>query len=619
MTLITKFVAPASEVADLGLKEIQMSRLGRFVALAGKNGAGKSRILTKLESYVRARFDGFDRVSNNRRDIAAYEQAIQRTPPDPALSHLKSLAEMANKQLDLTLGRVFSDESSGKFKAIRFVPKQLILQDPRQHASRELITRFAQAKIPGLNGSESNCLFYVRQLQERWWNASHQGFPGPQEVKLAAVAEYESFQETVQRLLREHLARNVDGEPTLFGKPISDTGLSDGQKVILQLCVALHAQRGEFDNTVFILDEPENHLHPSAAIELLESLYQGTEQSQIWIATHSIPLLAYVASVEPMALWYVEDGVVANSGRYPKKVLDSLLGTDERIGQLNAFTGLPAQLAAITYASESLLPPRVVISGDGDPQVTQVQEIITRLGNGSPLSVMDFGAGKGRLLDGLGCGLSDMGKSLSSQLEYFAFDQFLVDKNICQGVIHAHFPGGGPRYFSSREEFFSHKEDGSIAVVVMCNVLHEISPREWLNLFSDQSLIHRALRENGYLLVVEDQRIPVGEHAHEYGFIVLDTSHLRTLFAVKEEDVVAGSFVCDDKRSDGRLKAHLVAKSLLLRITTETRKKAIEQLKETAKENIKQLRTQAPTYANGQLHGFWIQQFANASLFLSDT
>lgn len=619
MALITKFVAPASEVADLGLKEIQMARLGRFVALAGKNGAGKSRILTKLEFYVDARSRGLPHVSQTREQIAAYTQAIRTRPDDPELSNWKNTLIGLNNQIDLIHGRVFSDESLTKLKAVRFVPKQLNLQDPRHHATKELIARFAQAKIPGLRGSENSCLFYVRQLQERWWNASHPQFDGTQEVKLAAVAEYESFQETVQRLLRERLTRNVDGEPTLFGKPISDAGLSDGQKVILQLCVALHAQRSEFDNTVFILDEPENHLHPSAAIELLESLYLGTEQSQIWIATHSIPLLAYVASIEPMALWFVEDGAVANSGRYPKKVLDSLLGSDERIGQLNAFTGLPAQLAAIKYASESLFPPQVTHNGEGDPQVTQVQKIVTRLGNGSPLSVLDFGAGKGRLLDGLGSSLSDMGKSLPSLLEYFAFDHFPADKKVCEGVIHAHFPGGDPRYFNSREDFFSHKEDGSIAVVAMCNVLHEISPREWLNLFSDQSLIHRALRADGYLLVVEDQRIPVGENAHEYGFIVLDTPHLRTLFAVKDEDVLAGSFVCDDSRGDGRLKAHLIARSLLVRITAETRKNAIAQLAETAKENVTKLRRQAPSYANGQLHGFWIQQFANASLFLSET
>jgi hypothetical protein len=67
---------------------------------------------------------------------------------------------------------------------------------------------------------------------------------------------------------------------------------------------------------------------------------------------------------------------------------------------------------------------------------------------------------------------------------------------------------------------------------------------------------------------------------------------------------------------DGRLKAHLISKSLLSRISSDSINSSIRQLKETAKDGIKNLRELPPTYANGQLSGFWTQQFANASLFL---
>jgi len=618
MTLITKFFVPANEVADVGLKEICMPRLGRFVALAGKNGSGKSRILNKLEWFVSARLNGYDQLSQHRQTVINHEKAIKNSPVSEHMTNWKAQVKSSQYQIDMIVGRVVPDEDSGKFKAIRFVPKHLNLQDPRQHPNSLLTVRFAQAKVPGIANSETTCLFYVKQLQERWWNVEHPKFSGTQEEKQSAIEIYKNLQDIIQRLLREKLDRNIDGEPTLFGNPISDTNLSDGQRVILQLCVALHAQKSDFENTVFILDEPENHLHPSAAIDLLESLYQATGNSQIWIATHSVPLLAYVASIEPMALWFVEDGAVANSGRSPQKVLEGLLGSDERIGQLNTFTGLPAQLASIQYACESLLPPQVVIGGERDPQVSQIQKIVASLGNGSPTSVLDFGAGKGRLLDGLGASLADMGQSLPTLLDYFAFDQFPTDKDTCKAVIQTHFPGEATRYFSSTDDFFSHKDEGSIAVVVMCNVLHEISAHAWQNLFSGQSLISRALRDDGYLLIVEDQRIPVGEQAHEHGFMVLDTPHLRTLFSIKDVDVQAGLFLVDDKRNDGRLKAHLVAKSLLNRMTTESRKTSIEQLRNTAKEKIKELRSQASSYANGQLHGFWTQQFANTSLFLDE-
>ena len=619
MTLISKFFAPIDEVEDVGLKEILMPRLGRYVALAGKNGSGKSRILNKLEWYVSARINAYDGIAERRERIAQHEAAIANNPGSPSIEAWRNTITSDNQQLTLRFERVVSNETAGRFKAIRFVPKQLNLADPRKSPSSHLDTGFAQAKVLGLTNFEQSCLFYVKKLQERWWNVSHQGFSGPNEVKQAVIADYEGFKAIVYRLLREQLDRDVDGEPTLFGNQISDANLSDGQKIILQLCVGLHAQKGDFDNTVFILDEPENHLHPSAVIDLLESLYQATERSQIWIATHSIPLLAYVASIEPMALWFIENGLVKNSGRAPQEVLKGLLGSDDRIGQLNAFTGLPAQLASIQYACESLLPPQVVSDGERDPQVSQIQKIITSFGDAAPVRVLDFGAGKGRLLGGLAEGFMAAKQNLPELIDYFAFDQFPEDQDICQSVIHTHIPGEIKRYFGSTEEFFSSKDDHSIDIAVMCNVLHEIAPRDWVKLFAAQSLIRRSLSDSGFLLIVEDQRIPVGEKAHEHGFIVLDTPHLRTLFGIKDSDVQAGNFVANDCRNDGRLKAHLIAKTLLNRLTSQTRKEAVEQLRATAKERIAQLRTTMATYANGQLHGFWTQQFANASLFLEET
>ncbi|MBK7654621.1 MAG: ATP-binding protein [Betaproteobacteria bacterium] len=331
------------------------------------------------------------------------------------------------------------------------------MEDPRQSPSLHLTTRFANAKVPGVTNFEQNCLFYVKQLQERWWNADHQRFSGTPEEKCSAIAAYEGFNEILQRLLQVQLDRNVDSEPTLFGNQISDANLSDGQKVILQICVALHAQKADFDNTIFILDEPENHLHPSAVIELLDSLYRSTDRSQIWIATHSIPLLAYVASIEPMSLWFVEDGLVKNSGRAPQKVLEGLLGSEERIGQLNAFTGLPAQLASIQYACESLLAPQVVSAGGRDPQVNQIQIIISKLCDSAPVRVLDYGAGKGRLLEGLAEGFAAASQELPMLINYFAFDQFPVDRSICESVIRSHFPESVKRYFGSNEEFLKTK------------------------------------------------------------------------------------------------------------------------------------------------------------------
>ncbi len=604
--LIKRFYLPFAEVTSLGLHEVNMPRLGRYIAIAGKNGAGKSRLLTLLEQRVAARSQALTNLPNFRETIKNHENAIINNPGNLAIPGWQNTIDQAKQQIANCLERVIADENS-KFKALRFVPKGLNLEDPRQQNPHTLTSRSAAASSTHIENYQTHCLHYIQKLQNRWWSVSHQNYSGD---KSEHIGDYERLNDLIVALLGISLGRNADDEATIFQKPLADAGLSDGQKVILQLAVALHAQKGTLDNTVFILDELENHLHPSAAIDLLKKLDDAAPNAQVWIATHSVPLLAYVASLEPMAIWYMEDGAITHSGRRPERVLKGLLGDEERIGQVHFFTGLPALLAATNYAVESLLPPKTANGEERDPQVGQISKILRKMEGTQALSVLDFGAGKGRLLEGIAAERSL--EELASKINYFAFDVFPADKDACCAVIGEHFGSSDGRYFGSPDEFFSQKDDKTIDVVVMCNVLHEIPPSQWLSLFSETSLIMRALKDTGFLLLVEDQRIPVGEKAHEHGFLVLDTPQLKTLFDIREDDIARELFAHDDCRNDGRLKAHLISNSLLRRLSTETRGLAISQLLASALEHIRDVRRENPSYTNGQLHGFWTQQLANA-------
>lgn len=149
-------------------------------------------------------------------------------------------------------------------------------------------------------------------------------------------------------------------------------------------------------------------------------------------------------------------------------------------------------------------------------------------------------------------------------------------------------------------------------VVLLCNVLHEIPVSEWLNLFAPEGAIFKLLKDDGFLLLVEDMNIPVGEKAHQRGFLVLDTAQLRTLFCVTDAD---SRFSYDAKR-EGRLKAHLIPKECVARISAPSRKDAIKEIIYLAKQRILALREAESDYPNGRLHGFWVQQLANAQLAL---
>jgi hypothetical protein len=149
----------------------------------------------------------------------------------------------------------------------------------------------------------------------------------------------------------------------------------------------------------------------------------------------------------------------------------------------------------------------------------------------------------------------------------------------------------------------------------MCNVLHEIDPKDWLKLFQDEGIISSLLSDKGILLLVEDHQIPIGEKAYQKGFLVLDTPQLKDLFKIPETET---DFKYTDKRGDGRLKAHQIPKRCLIQIDEGSRLASIKSISATAREKILDIREKEKNYQNGKLHGFWTQQFANAQLNIAE-
>ncbi|MFJ4141531.1 AAA family ATPase [Pseudomonas sp. NPDC089734] len=615
--LIESINIPSAEFQESGLQDIKMRRLGRLVALAGKNGAGKSRLLNVIDDVIRMRGLARSGIDALKAEKESYDRSIRNSPNSSSINAWKEESEKYRRAL-LAVTEWTVTHTESFFSSMNFVPKRLDLVDPRKALRGEVANRAHVAMSPGETIYDEVCLFYLHDVLDQWFAVTHPSYAGNSDEKLKIEAGYEQLQVLMQRMLGVRLERGLHGDPMLFGKPIADARLSEGQRVLIQLCMALHAQGASLDNTVLLLDEPENHLHPSAVIEVVDALHKVTTTSQIWIATHSVPLLAYMTSIDPMCLWYVSSGGVTHAGRRPEMVLESLLGGEEGIAQLNAFSGLPAVLAAVNYATESLYPP-VVLAGKGpDPQVSQIQSIIVGMYQKiARLRVLDVGAGKGRLLEGLAASMSDHGVQVAEVLDYHAYEPFPEDRAICEAVLASYYGDESKRYFSTPDQLFEQKDEASFALVVMCNVLHEIPPEMWVENLGRGGLVSRALSDNGFILIVEDQRIPVGEKAHKNGFLVLDTAHLKALFDIREADINDGLFVSHDARQDGRLKAHLIGKSLLGRITTQSVEKAIKLLRETSRREIRSLRDKTPSYANGQLNGFWTQQFANASLYLT--
>ena len=662
---ITEVNLVENTTQPLGLNPISMKKIGNMVLLAGKNGSGKTRLLNLIQnqaqniqneisqrSNVKSNFDSYslhiknlpvnkqkleENISNFEIQIENFKQQIISQPQNKQrleyeiqnyknnINEWKRQIENQPKQKEeweKEIARfekllkapipIILENNQQNVAVVDFVPNRIELEDWSVRSKQDWMNIANQATTVGVSNLYHSTIPLIQKVMETWFNSTHPMANISQSEKDTAVTNYARLQSIIKSFIGTEIGWNKDGYSTLFGKPIAQAQLSAGQRVLLQLCVAIFAQGGSLENYIIFMDEPENHLHPSAVIDLLDTIREHNPNGQIWIATHSIPLLSHF---ETSSLWFVENGTVKHSGKKPELVLRSLLGDEDRIQKLRDFTSLPSELARNRFTFECLCPPQVVETDSSDPQSVQLNEQLKIIWNNkTSINLLDFGAGKGRMI----ANLSDYPTVSKETLNYHAFEPFDTDKDDCLKNIALCYDDENNRYHTSIESLRTEIGDNYFDVVVLSNVLHEIPHTKWYEIFKDISLLLK--KEDAYLLLIEDCLIPVGELPHNNGFIVFNTLHLMKLFNITPTET---NFIKHDARFDsleqrGRLMAHLIPQSYLTNIATDTIKEALKELKKSAKTEIQRIRRETPSYSNGLAHGFWIQQLANAELCLAE-
>jgi predicted ATPase/SAM-dependent methyltransferase len=631
---ITKINIPKDLGLQNGIENIKMDRLAKIVVLAGKNGSGKSRILQKISQLITEK-PTKNTIESQQNQIQSLENQIERNKGIISVhqeqklqthnlgreSEFESVIQQLHlentnteRQLSYTKNSIWSyvetsEESELGFKLVPYVPLTN-LSPVNQYNKNDQIAQAKSLDNVGISGS-GNAPLKIQVVQNEWWEATHQHSTLSDEIKNKKIAAYNKLKDFIGKFIGAKLDRDSQGNATIFDFPLENAQLSEGQKILLQFCISIYSQETELKDLILLMDEPENHLHPSAIIETIDRISEHLENGQIWIATHSVPLLAHF---DPSSLWFVEANKVSYAGNIPEKVLESLLGDDDEIAKLQDFIGLPAQLAMNRYAHECLFEPSVVMTGKDDIQTLQIRKQLGNFEKDGKVKILDYGAGKGRLLANIIENFNEKNIKFTDKFEYVAFDKFNNDKADCEALLGNIYDIPTDYYFNDFDTLLSNHDKESFDIVVMCNVLHEIEQKEWINLFSKNGQVTNLLNDNGVLLLVEDTQIPVGEKAYQNGFIVFNTPQIKELFNMKQEEF---RFI-DDAKNDNRLKCHGIPKDCLSRISHESKVKALQSLQEIAKDKITELRNNDKNYKNGKLHGFWVQQFANTSLALSE-
>lgn len=628
-------------------KPLQMRNLGKCVIVAGKNGSGKTRLLTLVEKIAskyltkeekhqtelqvslmldnqRANEAQLDRI--RREGLSPGERADQRQEFE---RHAVSAAHEADRlRRVLAMGEVLGVQGPGKPKIVSFVPRSTELGDPTflpDSDAEGLAQSFAMSlSAQGANGGAPA---YARRIM-RAAVAERGRMDADPMIRENQQAEQQLLN-LFQSLLGKDIQLELGDDLNLRLKGLPDkysSLLSDGQKVLFQLACMLHSRHGSLHDCIVFLDEPENHLHPAVLNELVDRLQELLTDGQLWISTHSVPLIAHLSAQDPNCLWFAEGGRFKPAGRSPEKVLDSLLGGPDGARRVNDLTLLPSRFASSMFLRQCLLEPGVIGYSEGDPQLEQIRQELRGLRvAGKPLSIIDFGSGKGRLLDAIA--QESEGSSLEEVVDYLAYEPHVSDAKMCQQLCQKLYGAEKceQRAFSSLTHLAEMRGKKFADVAIVCNVLHEVHPDDWLREFGGGSALSELLKDDGYILFIEDYALPVGERAHEFGFLLLDQDQLIELFCIAPDDVASKRFTRNDHpnpRYQGRLIAHLVSARCLGRVTEQTKRRAIQSLQEQSLNRLKELLARCDEVSNGGVNGrecaLVTQLAANASLWVRE-
>jgi energy-coupling factor transporter ATP-binding protein EcfA2/SAM-dependent methyltransferase len=624
---------------------LQLRDFGQCVVIAGKNGSGKTRLLRLLNDvamkYITpdARHQIEYDISQNVSAKKSYQAEVARIEaqglrdgenPDQLERHRRGIAsadseiERLRQMLRAAEAVVISGEGSPKI--VFFVPKSTGLKDPADGNETEA-TQQADSFASGLaaEGAHIGAPAYARLVMRAATRERGARVRGSDSEKHDAETELIGALST---LLGEAVGFELTDTQNLKLVGLSDryeSLLSEGQKVLFQLACMLHARQAMLKDCILFLDEPENHLHPAVLNDLVDRLREVLTDGQLWIATHSVPLIAHLSATDPDCLWFAESGKFSRAGRAPAKVLNSLLGGPDGASRVNDLTLLASRYASFLLLRQCLLPPGVIGYDGQDPQLNQIREVLDRFRPADrPLKILDFGSGKGRLLAAIADAAAD--RPVSEFIDYLAYEKWGDEAEHCQKRCEELYgTEEKPRAFKSLDALQGAHGEKFADIVIVCNVLHEVRPAEWLDEFGASSALARLLKDDGHVLFVEDYAIPVGERAHEHGFLLLDEPELRLLFEISESDFAHGSFHRSDhvdQNYRGRLIAHVVSARCLARLSENSRWKAIRSLHDRSLSRLQNLLEHKHdiTTANalGRESALVTQLVANSALWLRD-
>ena len=544
-----------------GLHPFKKINLGNNVIIAGENGSGKTRLLKLLEKYI---------------------ELLKKGNED-------SFLELEIENEDRC--EVLTKENVHKIRIANYSHFDAQLQPPNNFTPYVICKAKEILRTCNYEETALNSLLLLEDMAHGYSEEFKDGI----QFKQFADSLYKAF--NIEIKIDEN-----SKELKISDLNANKSSLSPGQQYLLRVAVACYCNV-EDEKLIFLLDEPELHLHPQALIELINALRHKFPETQFWISTHSLALISYITVIDKSAtVLYMENGNTDIFRSNSSKLLSGLIGTEENRFAIRQLIALPDEYACNKFATECYDLPATLEASGNDSQTSMIQTILHEND-----VVLDYGAGKGRFFEEL----ASTSENIISRIQYYAYDKYDKDSCICKQVMNR-FGSTEKNYFNDENELLSIIKLQA-DYVLLINVLHEIPPKEWRAMFK---VIRQLLKDTGKLIIVEREELTIGESPYNNGFLVLTEDGAKELFGpdhflyekhatkdyiVKYTVSRTGLSINDDQIS-GCIKA--IQKNSL---------QIIKELKnDTCVENDKQ------RFHAGIKLAFHLQQYANSALLIEE-
>ncbi|HLT37860.1 MAG TPA: ATP-binding protein, partial [Enhygromyxa sp.] len=462
------------------LVPVRLKGLGPMVAITGPNGAGKTRLLDLLTEQLQADRKEFERL------------ATLVSPEDGDKGRYFNAVTANAQSLEETL-----DENSNRGRNVAALKRFVSRYRPRAGDWRECFRARHWPRIVRLSANSNSTGRYrwksdepidiglrdfpqdtLDQVAQARYLTDHPSWPRDRD---RLVDRAKAFAATVEALLDAPFGvevRDTQIAATLNGRLIDAEDLSEGQRLLLRWTEIIHDEVDDVRDALLLIDEPELHLHPAALIDAMERL-RKLEPAQILVATHSVPLLAWIG---PAQIFRMARGTPSWAGSRVDQALAGLLGGEDGVETLRTFLSDAGSLAFHQFAAECLLPPGIVGERDEDPQAEGFVASIGRLlqANDDEVRVLEYGAGKGRLI----AALATNPLQVRTRLRYFAHnDPRYISRDDAEACRHqlARLYESVAAAPAVSSDLRAHQLEAAekMHAVVLCNVLHEVPPRKW--------------------------------------------------------------------------------------------------------------------------------------------